>query len=463
MTHTNALRTRTHVTDPNPERGTDMLTRSLYILTAAALAAAPLVAQDRPTEPVQASASSAGSTAVALAVHFPPTTFEEPKALVENLDGIQISLGGSFMQSFQSLSHSNAAAPAMEGGTDTNALADIGAGFTLAAANLNLTAQFTPGMKVVVETYLASRHHNEAWVKGGYLQFDESPLSVATLDNLMEFVTLKVGHYEPNYGDALYRRSNNGSSVANPFVENLILDAHTTEIGGEVITRMGSLLGVFGVTNGQIKGDITTPDARSWAFISKVGVDHMFGPALRGRLTLSSYQNDNAGRATLFGGDRAGSAYWGVMDNAGGRVFTNGRVNPNFTEEIRAYQLNPFIQVGNLELFGVAELARGQTLGEQSAGADLREVRQYAGDVLYRLLDGRVYAAGRYNVVDGELLALGQDQTVKRGVLGAGWFVSPNVLLKGEYVRQTYDGFAATHVLHGGEFDGIVVQGAVTF
>lgn len=409
-------------------------------------------------------ADSASAPAAAARSNFQPPSFEPGKKVEEDLTDIRISLGGSFMQVFQSLSHSNTAAPVIgTDGRDVNQLADIGAGFTLAAANLNLNAQLSPGIRVVVETYLSSRRHNEAWVKGGYLQIDESPIPLPVLDRAMEYLTVKIGHYGVNYGDAHYRRTDNGSALANPFVENLILDAFTTEIGGEVIARAGPLMGVLGMTSGQNKGDITSPDQRSWAFIGKLGVDQTFGEGLRARLTASTYQNDNAGRATLYGGDRAGSAYWGVLDNATAAAYTNGRVNPNFTEEIQAWQINPFVQIGDLELFGVAELARGRTLQEANADGEVREVRQYAGDAVYRLLDGRLYAAGRYNVVDGELMTAGSEQTVDRVSLGAGWFVTPNVLLKGEYVRQTFEGWNSSSILSGGRFDGLVIQGAVTF
>jgi hypothetical protein len=411
-----------------------------------------------------ADSGGGGSAVAAERPTFQPTMFEEEKKIETGLFDVRISLGGSFMQVFQNLSHRNTAAPAIgTDGRDANELADIGAGFTLAAANLNLNAQLTPGIKVVVETYLSSRHHNEAWVKGGFLQIDESPIALPVLERAMEHLTLKVGHYGVNYGDAHYRRTDNGNATANPFVENLILDAFTTEIGGEVIGRFGSMLGVFGVTGGQNKGDITAPEQRSLAFLGKLGFERQFSDALRVRLTGSTYQNDNAGRATLYGGDRAGSAYWGVLDNSAATAYTNGRVNPSFTEEIQAYQLNPFVQIGDLELFGVAELARGRTIQEVNTDADVREVRQYAGDAIYRLLDGRLYAGGRYNVVEGELFSPGSTQTVDRMALSAGWFVTPNVLLKGEYVRQTFDGYDSSSILNGARFNGLVVQGAVTF
>ena len=400
------------------------------------------------------------AAAVASPLGAQSVVFEAPTPAIVEQDGVQLGLSAAFTQSFQALSHSNTAAENLDAnGNNLNALGDIGAGFNLAAANVGLNALLAPGIQVVLDVYLSSRHHNETWVKGGYLQLDASPFDVPVLNEVMKYTTVRVGHFGVNYGDAHFRRTDNAQALANPFAENLILDAFTTEIGGDVTVRKGSLLGVFGVTNGMLKGDVTNPDARSLAFLGKLGVDHTFAPETRVRLTASTYQNDNAGRATLYAGDRAGSAYWGVMDNASGGQFTNGRVNPNFSEEIRAYQINPFVELGDLELFGVVELAEGRTIAE----TENRSVTQYAADAVYRFLDDQLYVGGRYNTVTGELFALDNEQTVDRFVVGGGWFLTPNVLLKGEYVSQQYDGFAASSILNGGEFDGLMMQGVVSF
>ena len=387
--------------------------------------------------------------------------FEAPKPnLAELEEGVQLDFGAAFTQSFQSLSHSNTADEVLDGnGVNINQLGDIGAGFNLASANVSLNAQMAPGINVVLETYLSSRHHNEAWVKGGYLQMDASPIALPLLEKVMEYTTIKVGHYEVNYGDAHFRRSDNAQGIYNPFVENLILDAFTTEIGGEVLVRKGPFLGMFGVTNGLLKGDVTAPDQRSYAFLGKVGVDQAFGEETRVRLTASTYQNDNAGRATLYGGDRAGSAYWGVMDNGAAGAYTNGRINPSFSEEIQAYQVNPFVEVGPVEVFGVFEKAYGRTAAEE----ENRSVTQYAVDGVYRFLDDRLYVGGRYNTVSGEFYGAESEQSIDRKVVSAGWFVTPNVLLKGEYVTQNFEDFATTSILNGGEFSGVVFQGVVSF
>lgn len=105
--------------------------------------------------------------------------------------------------------------------------------------------------------YLSSRHHNETWVKGGYIQFDKLPfLKSALLDKVMEYTTIKVGHMEVNYGDAHFRRSDNGNSIYNPFVENYIMDEFATEIGAEIDVQSKGFLAVVAMTNGKIKGDI---------------------------------------------------------------------------------------------------------------------------------------------------------------------------------------------------------------
>ena len=52
---------------------------------------------------------------------------------------------------------------------------------------------------------------------------------------------------------------------------------------------------------------------------------------------------------------------------------------------------------------------------------------------------------------------------IDRTALAAGWYVTPTILLKGEYVRQRYDDFPSTDIRSGGRFDGFVIEGAVSF
>ena len=283
------------------------------------------------------------------------------------------------------------------------------------------------------------------------------------LQKVMEYVTIKAGHFEINYGDAHFRRSDNGNAIYNPLVGNLILDAFTTEIGAEVYARGKGFLAMASATGGEIKGNVLAPDDRSPALIFKLGYDKQFSPDLRLRLTGSHYSTEKSPANTLFAGDRAGSRYFFVLENTAATSTANaasGLINPGFRYKVDALQINPFVQVYGLELLGVIEQAKGRGATETVE----RTWKQYALDGVYRF-GGRdaLYLAGRYNTAHGELAGLVNEVKVNRYQLGGGWFVTPSVLLKGEYVNQKYFDFPTTDIRAGGKFNGFMVEGVVAF
>jgi hypothetical protein len=392
--------------------------------------------------------------------------FEPPKNDGKPFTGFALEIGAAFTQQFQSLDHDNAATPNMitvnGNPVNTNQLMDIGNGFNNAVANLYLNAQLAPGIRVAMTAYLSSRHHRETWVKDGYLLVDQSPIDVPVLNNLMEYLTLRAGHFEINYGDAHFRRTDNGQAMMNPFVGNYIMDAFTTEIGGELYFRTGPFMAMGGVTGGEVRGTVTAPAARSRAYLGKLGFDQQVNPDLRMRLTGSVYTTGKSMNNTLYGGDRAGSRYYLVLENtqaADNNQFTSGHINPGFGNEITAFQVNPFVKFRGLELFGVIEQAEGK----RNAETDTRSFSQYAGDVVYRFLGDRLYAGARYNTVEGRLMNMPADVSVDRWQLGGGWFVTPSILLKGEYVTQQYNDFPTADIRHGGKFNGFMIEGVVAF
>ena len=132
---------------------------------------------------------------------------------------------------------------ALDQHADTARLIPLGKGINLPTANFVINAALADGIEVNLTTYLSSRHHNEAWVKGGYLLIDRLPfLNSATLDKAMELLTFKVGVMELNYGDAHFRRTDNGNAIKNPFVGNHIIDAFTTAPALEVLIRKSGIL-----------------------------------------------------------------------------------------------------------------------------------------------------------------------------------------------------------------------------
>jgi len=393
--------------------------------------------------------------------------FEAPKVAGVPYNGFRLDWSAAFTQQFQGLQHSNTAQARMVtvNGAQVNAneLLEIGWGFNLATANLGLNAQLAPGIRVALESYMSSRHHNEFWVKGGYLQVDESPIDHPVLHRIMDHVTIKAGMFQLNYGDAHFRRSDNGNAIHNPFVENNILDSFNTEIGTEIYFRTGPWMAMVGVTDGVNKGGVNVPSQRGPAFLGKVGFDQQLSPDVRVRLTGSVYTVERTPSNNLFNGDRTGSRYYSVMENTTSTLtgnFTSGRINPGFTNQLTSYQINPFVRLGRLELFGVVEQAEGRN----NAEADNRTWNQYAADAVYRFLPAeQLYVAARYNTAAGRLRGMTADVSVDRSALAGGWFITPSILVKGEYVRQRYHDFPALDIRNGGRFDGFVIEGVVAF
>jgi len=394
--------------------------------------------------------------------------FESPKAESESFEKVNLKIGGNFNQSFQALSHSNTANTLL---SPNAALINIVPGFNTAVANLYFDVNLAEGVYMNMALYLSSRHHNETWVKGGYIRFDKLPfLKIDLLDEIMRYTTIKVGHMEINYGDAHFRRSDNGNAMYNPFVENYIMDAFTTEIGAEVDVTYNGFLGVLSATNGMINGRVLgydpvpgASDGKSKpAFIGKLGYDKQLNSDLRVRLTGSVYHTAGSNANTLYGGDRAGSHYYGVMDNAlTTSTFTSGRLNPGFGDKVTSMMGNLFVKYGGLESFTTFESANGrgrtETTGERAAS-------QIATDLVYRFGKNEDFWVGaRYNVVNARLSGYTEDVTVDRLAVSAGWFVTKNIMAKLEYVTQNYDGFVDTDIRNGGKFSGLALQAVVGF
>lgn len=395
-------------------------------------------------------------------------------------EGPRVRIGAGFTQQFQNLNHHNTAT----NNQGVNKLYPISPGFMTAMANLFIDIQLADGIHMNVTTFLSTRHHNEAWVKGGYIQFDKLPFKGKFWKDLMDVTTIKIGHMEVNYGDAHFRRSDGGQALYNPFMENNIMDAYATEIGGEITMQKNGLFGMLAVTSGMIKGNIDSAskgmvngiivddnENRSPSIILKGGIDKTIADVIRVRVSGSMYHNSsNAGSGlTLYGGDRAGSNYqnavekWkdaaGIIQSSTAVAFS-GRLNPGFTKKVTAVMFNGFLKVKGFEAFGTIETAKGRSKIEKVE----RKASQIAGDLVYRFgVSENLYIGARYNAVKAKLAGMSQDVKINRMAMAGGWFLTKNILIKAEYVIQKYKDFPVNDHRNGGKFNGYVVEAVVGF
>ncbi|NVJ86695.1 MAG: hypothetical protein HWE15_10350 [Algoriphagus sp.] len=380
--------------------------------------------------------------------------FETPKTTNSTFEKVKVFVGGDFALQFQSLNQSNS----------LNNLKELGSNVNLPTANLNINTQLADGLRLHLRTYLSSKHHNEAWVKGGHMQIDKLDfISPGFLEGLMSVATITVGLDEFNYGDAHFRRSDNARVIFNPFIGNYIMDAFSTEAFGEITIQKNGFIGVVGLTNGKLNQSVVVDDNtdNKASFYGKLGFDKQFNDDVRFRLTGSWYLNNGTSTGTyLFGGDRAGSRYYKIMEELNPDRVNDfeGRFNPRF-KQVSAIQFNPFLKVSGFEFFGIYEIASNSE--DQGNG----KFTQFAAEALYRFgTTEQFYLGGRYNSVNGNQTEDAADLKITRTNIGGGWFLTNNVLIKLEYVNQQYkSGFAADSKYNGGQFKGVNLEAAISF
>lgn len=368
--------------------------------------------------------------------------FEKPQIDDQEFEKLKVKVGGDFAIQLQALDHE---APVE--------LIDLKNNFNLPTANLNITADLAPGIQLYMNNYLSSRHHNESWVEGGYLTIDKLPF-LPSADDVMKYLTIRVGVMMPNYGDAHFFRSNNANVIDNPFVGNWIMDAFTNNPGLEVMYRNNGFLALVGTNNGRMNYGRGNDIGEDLVFNWKAGYDKYLTENLRVRATLSGYHvGEGHSGSYLWDGDRAGARYYNVMQTAEaeGDNFRSGRWSPGSEQsEMNSYMANVFVKFYGLELFGIYEDMNGM-----KRGAD-QHFTQTALQALYRV--GDFYLGTRLNKVSDN-----ENSKVNRFNIGGGWYMVPEtVLVKLDYVNQKYEG-PAHGVIDGGEFNGLVLEAAISF
>ena len=410
--------------------------------------------------------------------------FETKKGDSTEFDGVKVRLGGDFAIQYQAVDHSN----------DMNSMAPIGTNVNLPTANLNIDVQLAKGMRMHLRTYLSARHHNETWVKGGYLQLDDLDyVKKDFLSGVMDIASVRVGVDQLNYGDAHFRRSDNAMALYNPFVGNYLMDAFTVQPFAEVNVQPGNFIIVGGISNGILSPTVNTANVprggtkvvgekeNKITLYGKLGWDSQVNDDLRVRITGSFYSAAGYDNGThLYAGDRAGGRYYNIFNNvsidstfnSGGDF--SGRFNPSFKDNL-SFQVNPFVKFKGFEFFGVFEMNTGTKVEGYENGA----FTQLGAELLYRFgASEQFYVGGRYNSVSGNSdyktgTTQKDAQKISRINVGAGWFMTKNVLMKMEYVTQSYNSndenssnaawTGGSSYLSGANMNGVVVEAVINF
>jgi hypothetical protein len=399
---------------------------------------------------------------VLLGMNVHGQTFEQPQLKNDDFDHVKVSIGADFALQYQMLNHSA-----------DSLLIPLGKGINLPTANFSINADLARGITVNLTTYLSSRHHVEAWVKGGYLVIDELPfLQSEGVDKAMDYFTFKVGVMELNYGDAHFFRSDNGRVINNPFVGNYIMDAFTTAPAFELMFRTNGILAMAGITTGTLKPALagysefsgyTTYNAhQELAVYGKAGYDNEISRDFRLRGTFSAYYSANNHFGSLYYGDRTGSRFYLVMkpqtndaddvDPASGHY--TGRWGPGFSDQLTAVMVNLFTKFKGVELFGTYEMNSGTS---PFSGAEFA-YNQIGLHGLYRFGgNDQFFVGAKYNTVSNS-----DDLSVSRIEAGAGWNITDNIIIKLDYIDQSYSNFISSYGENAG-FNGLMFEAGISF
>ena len=359
---------------------------------------------------------------------------------------------------------------ALSQSSDNNALPNVPVGFQSAVGNIFVNADLTPGLKVYFELYLSSKHH-EGYVmdREGYIYLSRLPekYNVFGLNRIFQFIDLKAGVFEIDYGNWHLNRSDNGQVQKNPLIGNYIIDANTTEPGVEVIAHSGPIRGVVGLSTGTTTGDFK--DGRGVAAHGKLGL------TLKGlNVAGSFYTVDHTGNPTgyplggsysaLYAGNRSGSRYSGVM-GGGPEV---GQLAIGKGQQVTAYQVDASYAKKPVRLYGMYGVSTDAD-ENGSAPGNPEETWNYYGIEGQWYVNPVFYLAARYNQANAsKIYNLDSQASANRIQAGFGFWFTQQVLLKLEYVNQHYNDFPSGYnglpaIDSNPRFSGLLSEFSVKF
>lgn len=334
-------------------------------------------------------------------------------------------------------------------------LAELSPGFQTAFGDLGFIGRFGKDeeIEVVFDMYLSSRNHpSTTYGNEGYILMrgvPENLQSLRFLEPVLDKVNVKAGHFLLNFGDGLEHRSNNAIVQKNPLVGNFVIDPNIVSIGVEVSSKPGRINWLVGASNGTTTEDFN--DNRGFGYHGKLAVY----PIKSLRTSLSYIAADQSGNpprgqaggssTQMFTGNRSGERYAGVL--GGGQA--PGGVFPQAGEKFSAAQFDvTWDSKSPLKLYGHYGITQDKDINGSLPGAPEEKWAYYAGDVVYKF-SKTLYAAARYSGARVDMLGgNASNGQVDRYQIGGGFWLTKNLLMKVEYVNQTYRRFSAGEMVN---------------
>jgi len=309
-------------------------------------------------------------------------------------------------------------------------------------------------MLVFFDLYLSSRPHpsttygNEGYILVRQLP-DNLPGNEWINNSIFKWMNIKAGHFEIDYGDAHYRRSDNAWVQRNLLIGNFMVDPDVEEIGMEFFSKPSTFNWLFGISSGT-----TTENFSEGRGIASVHGKLWGNPLKDLRLSASAYyvdhtDNPNTGpgstKGALFSARRSGGPYGGVI----GGGDSPGDVVIGQDQQDVAVQVDATWTPGQFELYGhLGWVKDADTNGSLPLELEDRWI--------YGAIEGayhftpRAYLAARYCYATAqELASVSSDGHVQRIQVGGGYWLTKNVLTKVEYVYEKFNGFDPTSWTNG--------------
>ena len=265
---------------------------------------------------------------------------------------------------------------------------------------------------------------------------------------VFKVVDVKAGHFEIDYGDHRFRRSDNARVQRNHLIGNYVVDPKTVEIGLELVTEPRRFNLMVGVGNGGTTEKFTKGTGLS--FHSKVWAD--ITESLRA--SGSFYRVDHSGNkvkfsgswGNLFSGHRSGGPYSAVL--SGGN--SPGQITPGAGQKVTATQFDVTWNRGPLEIYGHYGWMQDADLNGSEAGTPKESWNYYTAESILRFTPN-LYSAIRYSGAKAERLNdLSSEGLIDRIQIGGGFWLTKNILAKVEYVHQGGRNFNGTDGNVGG-------------